>query len=300
MRIASGGKGGVLVCAPARYKRNSDKVNDQTDDIYHIPIPNRAQSSAALLERYRSLKAIADELPLLENITYPDPPIADVLKQMNPNFFTPLGSTTITSEGPPNTPSETTAFAFALFGWSGLTESNIALATCNHCFQRNGLWLYKDERLRENSTKLDVPISSLRLDLLETHREHCPWKNPASQRNPKDGPIKNMTAWQTLEFLLLGNRTHRKRQENLSVTTVDASSYRDSTDVERPTTAGTEAESGKGKDGADSLNEKWRKFKAKLRRTTSRRSLKSVRSIKSGKSVPAGDKENNSSPRSTV
>jgi hypothetical protein len=211
---------------------------------------------------------------------------------MNPNFFGP--------DGPPTTPSEITAFAFALFGWSGMTESSITLATCNHCFQRNGLWLYKDERLKQYSAKLNVPISSLRLDLLEAHREHCPWKNPDTQRNPKDGPIKNMAAWQTLEFLLLGNR-HKKRQENLSVTTVDAQSYRDSMDGERPMTAGTEADTGgRGKDGADSLNEKWRKFKAKLRRTTSRRSLKSVRSAKSGKSVAGRDKENDSSPRSVM
>jgi len=214
---------------------------------------------------------------------------------MNPSFFSPLGSAS--PEGPPRTPSEITAFAFALFGWSGLTESNITLATCNHCFQRNGLWLYKDERLKDYSAKLDVPITSLRLDLLEAHREHCPWKNPETQRNSKDGPIKDMAAWQTLEFLLLGNR-HKKRQENLSVTTVDAHSYRDSTDTDRPTTAGTGAEGGKGKDG-DSLNEKWRKFKAKLRRTTSRRSLKSVKSTKST-GVRDKENENNSSPRSTV
>lgn len=101
-----------------------------------------------------------------------------------------------------------------------------------------------------------------------------------------------------------GGAGHRK---HLSVTTVNTASYRDSTDLERPTTAGTSLTTdtgGKGgKDGAEGLNEKWRKFKAKLRRTTSRRSLKSVRSVKSTAAVDKEGLNGNgdmASPKSTV
>jgi hypothetical protein len=97
-----------------------------------------------------------------------------------------------------------------------------------------------------------------------------------------------MAAWQTLQFLLLGNKQHKKRQENLSVTSVEFQSLRESsTDGERPFTSGTDASAARKE--SETLNEKWRKFKAKLRRTTSRRSLKSVKSVKSPKGV--GDKD---------
>jgi hypothetical protein len=188
----------------------------------------------------------------------------------------------------------------ALFGWTGVSESKIALAKCGHCFQRIGFWLYKDERLKEMSNKLELPLEKLRLDILESHREHCPWKNPESQRNPIDGPIRDMAAWQTLEFLLMGRKKpeehehqhQHKRHE--SVLSADLESYRDSLDSDRATATTPD----KSKD-ADSLNEKWRKFKAKLRRTTSRRSLKSVMSTKSNKSVKSlsgRDKENTPIP----
>jgi hypothetical protein len=44
-------------------------------------------------------------------------------------------------------------------------------------------------------------------------------------------------------------------------------------------------------DGEGGLNAKWKKFKAKLRRTTSKKSLKSVRSVKSTKSGKSGKDE---------
>lgn len=134
------------------------------------------------------------------------------------------------------------------------------------------------------SAKLDVPVESLYLNLLESHREHCPWKNPDTQGNPKDGPIKDMAAWQTLEFLLMGRK---RREENRSVASIDLESYRGSIDSQAPSTSTAD----RSKD-ADSLNEKWKRFKAKLRRTTSRKSLKSVKSVKSAKSVKSvGEKE---------
>ncbi|KAF2274705.1 zf-C3HC-domain-containing protein [Westerdykella ornata] len=253
------------------------------DDIYHIPIPNRVKTSAELLERYRSSLAIADELPLPENFTYPGPSIEEILKDINQTFFT-LPDSSPLENFPPSSAAEQKAFVFALFGWSGMSESNIALATCNHCFQRVGLWLYKDEKLKASSSRLDVPVESLRLDLLESHREHCPWKSPQSQSNPPDGPVKNMAAWETLEYVLRSGRG--KKEEKHTAADAEAQSYRGSIDSDGGALEMKDA------DNTKSLNEKWRKFKAKLRRTTSRKSLKSIKSMKSGKSVTLnGEKE---------
>ncbi|KAF1845177.1 zf-C3HC-domain-containing protein [Cucurbitaria berberidis CBS 394.84] len=269
------------------------------DDIYHIPIASRNKSSAELLTRYNSFTAIAADLPLLENITYPDPPIQDILKRIPSNYFKPPGSEITAS--PPSSPTEIVAFTFALFGWSGVSESRISLAVCNHCFQRLGLWLSSDARLKEMSKKLDVPIESLRLNLLESHREHCPWKNAEMQGNSGDSPIANMAAWQTLEFMLLGKAKGASSLEkpahghNRNLESVDLGS-----EVTYPRgSLESDARSTKeqGEEGTDSLQQKWKKLKAKLKRSASKKSLKSVksmRSVKSGKSVvdKDGGKEN--------
>ena len=221
----------------------------------------------------------------------------------------PFFSTTTTGT-PPSTPAQRVAFAFALFGWTGVSESRISLAVCNHCFQRLGLWLSSDERLHEMSKKLDLPIAALRLNLLEAHREYCPWKNAAVQANAPDSGIAGLAAWETLEFMLLGKKWNKElprlpderggshsfeRANNNSVdlgTPSEATFPRESEDsgLTRPITAGYNDEGDE-----ESLTNKWKKFKAKLKRSTSKRSLKSVKSakgsVKSGKSGRSG-KEN--------
>lgn len=262
------------------------------DDIYHIPIPNRAKSTVDFLLRYRSFKAIAKDLPSLQNLTYPDPRVDDVLRRVSPSFFSPPGSDI--TEQPPSSPTDTVSFLFALFGWTGVSESRISLAVCNHCFQRTGLWLYTDARLDEMSKKLSVPIESLRLNLVESHREHCPWKNPDTQRNPLDGPIAHMAGWQTQTFMLLGKRKEKAKEpqqhHQRNIESVDLGSEytypRGSVDSETRSFGGA-------KDDEDNKEEsRWRKFKARLRRTTSKKSLKSVKSVKSVKSTKSvADKE---------
>ena len=150
------------------------------------------------------------------------------------------------------------------------------------------------------SKKLDVPIESLRLNLLESHREHCPWKNAEVQGNSSDSPIANMAAWQTLEFMLLGKQKEKSAQETTlrghsrNVDSVDLGSEvtypRGSMDSDARSTKEDE-------EGADSLQQKWKKLKAKLKRTASKKSLKSVKSMRSGKSGKSvaekdGGKEN--------
>jgi len=139
------------------------------------------------------------------------------------------------------------------------------------------------------SEKLSIPIESLRLNLLESHREHCPWKNPVTQGNPPNGPIENMAGWQTQEFMLMG-----KKKEIRPVNALMAEDSRDSLDLGRGSMESALSLADKEKDTGDSLNDKWKKFKAKLRRTTSRKSLRSTKSIKSVRSVKSvnGDKEN--------
>ena len=256
---------------------------------------------AELLDRYRCLRAIATDLPLLEHITYPDPSIHHIISRLPSSFFTSAPDTP-----PPTSPTDIVAFAFALFGWTGVKESRISLATCNHCFQRLGLWLSTAARLKEMSKKLDVPLETLRLNLLESHREHCPWKNAHAQGNSPDGPIANMAAWQTLEFMLLGNKqrdafsTPHKQHTPRKSHTRNTDSVDIGSDIEYPRGSLDSVDRPKDytndDDDGGGLREKWSKLKAKLKRSASKKSLKSMKSaksVKSGKSVAtkAGDKE---------
>lgn len=207
-----------------------------------------------------------------------------MLKRVPSSFFTPPGSDI--SLSPPSTKAEIISFLFAVFGWKGVSETKISMAVCGHCHQRVGLWLVEDNRLKEMSKKLEVPIETLRLNLVESHREHCPWKNPVTQRNPTDGPIANMAGWQTQEFMLMGTRREKKEREpthTRNVESVDLGSTlsypRGSTDSVRPDK----------EDEDKDLQSKWKKLKAKLKRSASKRSLRSVKSTKSGKTIAEKD-----------
>lgn len=257
----------------------------RVEDVYHIPIASRAHSSTALLSRYQSFSPLSADLPLLEHISYPGPPIHDILHRTPTTLFDSTGSDSPVTA--PASPTDEVAFTFALFGWTGVSEARISLAVCDHCFQRLGLWLFSDTRLKDMSKKLDVPVESLRLNLLESHREHCPWKNAETQANSSDGPIANMAAWQTLQFMFLGKpkelaqNKFYERGHSRNVESVDLGSE---ADYPRGSMESYHEDKEK-EEGADSMQEKWKRFKAKLRRTTSKKSLKSMKSIRSTKSA---------------
>lgn len=279
-----------------RERSMCEKMLTNADDIYHIPIASRARSTADLLSRYSFLLAISADLPLAKNIVYPGPPISAIISHLPATFFTSA------SLSPPSTEAEQTAFAFALFGWTGVVESRISLAVCNHCFQRLGLWMSADARLQEMSKKLDVPVESLKLNLLESHREHCPWKNGAVQGNSADSPIAGMPAWETLVFMLVGKGKRMSLQESVSGKALprlpnEAPSHErlESVDLGSETTYprgsidSTREITGYNDEGdEETITNKWKKFKAKLKRSTSKRSLKSVKSAKSIKSTKSG------------
>lgn len=154
------------------------------------------------------------------------------------------------------------------------------------------------------STKLNVSMQSLRLNLLEAHREHCPWKNGDVQGNSLDGPIAGMSAWQTLQFILLAGRdptTGRSRtretdlasDKDLPSTPTRTSHRRAADSVDVGSESGLTYPRGSMESGDrpalddeedEGLQNKWKKLKAKLKRTASKKSLRSVKSGKSAKS----------------
>jgi hypothetical protein len=146
------------------------------------------------------------------------------------------------------------------------------------------LWLVKDDRLKEMSKRLDVPIETLRLNLVESHREHCPWKNPGTQHNPTDGPIANMAGWQTQEFMLLGTKREKKEREPMHTRNIESVDLGSELTYPRGSTD-SELRSPTKEDKDEELQSKWKKLKAKLKRTASKKSLRSTKSVKSTKSA---------------
>jgi hypothetical protein len=233
-------------------------ANWRTEDIFHLPIANREVSETELRDRYTSLIAIEAHLPPLESITYPGVAPETLLSAFPLSLFSITDDPTTTTPAPSTEPPQPslTAFTFALYGWSGISQDGLHLATCNHCFQRVGLWLYSTERLATMSAKIGAEESQLRLNLLETHREHCPWKNAEAQNNPPDGQVAGFAAWRTLQFML---EARRRRNTIASAGSGD----------ER----GGRTEDGEKGEG---IAERWQRLKSKLKRTTSKRSLKSL------------------------
>lgn len=195
-------------------------------------------------------------LPPPESITYPGEPPETFTALLPASFFAVTNSTSetpATSDGiaSPCQP-KTTTLVFAIFGWSGVQQEGLNLVICDHCFQRVGLWLYTRERIQEISLKVGVEESHLRLNLLEAHREHCPWKNPESQHNPVDGQLANSPAWKTLQYILGASK---RKSPALDQSPADQESP-----VHHP------------QDKTDKITDTWKKLKSKLKSTTSKRS----------------------------
>ncbi|PNS14949.1 hypothetical protein CAC42_2178 [Sphaceloma murrayae] len=118
------------------------------------------------------------------------------------------------------------ALEIALTGWHATTESHNNLLACTACFQRIGLWMYQSRPSTSSPTNPD-PNSTTEettspnpngsaskvtvtapgpeaetetedhdlsaIDLVELHREHCPYRNGASQA--ATGDYKGQPAW---------------------------------------------------------------------------------------------------------
>ncbi|KAF2452913.1 C3HC zinc finger-like-domain-containing protein [Lineolata rhizophorae] len=169
-------------------------------DIYRIPLSDSQAWLRGLAERYASLVSLGPELPPLSMVeaSKQTTDLAEkALKRLAlfaPDFSTSVTNNNTTSDAAapvesaedgnehPKRPTaiadtNRVALALALHGWSNASDlrASIALASCSYCFQRLGLWLY-----RSSSSKQDE--DGLKLDPLNAHREHCPWKNAATQR----------------------------------------------------------------------------------------------------------------------
>ena len=126
------------------------------------------------------------------------------------------------------------ALEMALHGWHGTTEYRTELLNCETCFQRIGLWMYQPG-YRPGKSNGDVDPDDegdMKVNLVEMHREHCPWRNPVSQK--ATGSLAGLNASQILHRVVSTWTKEQRRKSNEQQEAVEDVESVDSLEVERP------------------------------------------------------------------
>lgn len=191
------------------------------DDIYHLHVVRPSVWQPELQKRVKSVLEIqgAIESVKIQSIERSDPsflPPERLLKDLSADI---LG----TSDYESPTQASAKALEIALHGWRGTKESGSELLHCDACFQRIGLWMYQPDYRPAHSTSEDASAEDdLTLNLLDFHREHCPWRNAVSQK--ASGSLSGLNACQILQRVISAYaRDHRRRSdEQAGIISADA------------------------------------------------------------------------------
>lgn len=172
-----------------------------TDSIYHLPLASQATCIPALLARYSALEGMAKDIPSeLSNPSIEE----SVLTNIHKTLLLPKKE---------KLPFNKQALILALFGWEVESGHVPGLVTCQACFRRLGLWLFK-------APVDDGEPSMERLDVILEHRDYCPWVDADSQNGGATGDRENtdLPGWQ------VSLRTLRN-----AITSLDAEAVRPAT-----------------------------------------------------------------------
>lgn len=103
------------------------------------------------------------------------------------------------------------AILLALFGWQAEENHITGIASCNACFRRLGLWLFRPS----TSSQDENEISAMdRLDVVNEHRDYCPWVNPISQNGgSRRSSLDGLAGWETLLRAVLSRNTSEGDRE---------------------------------------------------------------------------------------
>ena len=111
------------------------------------------------------------------------------------------------------------ALEIAFHGWRGSEDSGNDLLHCDACFQRVGLWMYQPGyRPARPSSDDEDNENVVAIDLLEMHRDHCPWRNPEAQNASRS--LSGLNASQILQRVASTYaREQRRKSEESQKTT---------------------------------------------------------------------------------
>ncbi|KAF2210912.1 hypothetical protein CERZMDRAFT_99084 [Cercospora zeae-maydis SCOH1-5] len=185
------------------------------DDIYRLPIVRSSVWQPQLSQRFRSLLSMGSSIDKIKTRALKSTSVLEkLLNELPRDVIDPADITH---------PCSVKAFEIALHGWRGAPESGNDLLYCDACFQRVGLWMYQPEyiasRRRPSTTDDGEDVASV--DLVEMHREHCPWRNPETQK--ATGSLAELNAAQVLHKAVANAARDCRRRSHESVSIARAS-----------------------------------------------------------------------------
>lgn len=209
------------------------------DDIYRLSLVRPVVWKPQLQEGYTSLLGVAKSI---EDITVKPVDNADAaflpydrLASELPTDVIPTNDTEASLQAK--------ALEIALHGWRGSSEHRADLLHCETCFQRIGLWMYQPgyrpgKASEEDDSENDDEVTVI--DLVEMHREHCPWRNPVSQK--ATGALAGLNASQILHRVVSTWTREQRRKSNEQQEVVEEVQSVGSPEVERPKLSREEVE----------------------------------------------------------
>lgn len=181
-----------------------------TDDIYHLQVVRPSVWQPELSKRYQSLRAIDDAARDIKVKSLPH----DTSASLSPErLMADLPAVMLGPDHHSASPeSLAKALEVALHGWRGSKDSGNELFQCDACFQRVGLWMYQPNYKASRPALDDGEQSSATVDLVELHRDHCPWRNPNTQK--ASGSLSGLNASQILQRVISTYAREQRRKSD--------------------------------------------------------------------------------------
>lgn len=183
------------------------------DDIYRLSLVRPVVWKPHLQESYTSLLGVAKSI---KDIPVKSVDNADAVILPYERLATELPKDVL-PESDADVALRTKALEIALHGWRGSSEHRADLLHCETCFQRIGLWMYQPG-YKPGKPKIAVDQDdadddeAVVVDLIEMHREHCPWRNPVSQK--ATGSLAGLNASQILHRVVSTWAREQRRKSN--------------------------------------------------------------------------------------
>lgn len=203
------------------------------DDIYRLSLVRPVVWKPQLSERYTSLLGVSASIKdvLVKSLSAPDTgsmPYERLAAELPADVFSGTGTDSHVRDR---------ALNMALHGWHGSSEFHADLLRCDTCFQRIGLWMYQPgykPGKKNNETHEDDPDDDeiATVDLVEMHREHCPWKNAISQK--ATGSLAGLNACQILHRVVSTYAREQRRKSEEQSGTTESAETPGSPEVETP------------------------------------------------------------------
>lgn len=184
------------------------------DDIYRLQVVRPAVWQPEVRKRYTSLLGIRQSI---QQITTKGLPHDTPNSSSSPAHLLQSFSQDLLPAPPPPPSPETSAIALeiALHGWRGAQHVSNDLLQCDACSQRIGLWMYQPGYKPTHSSLYDAEAEEpMTIDLVEMHRDHCPWRNAETQQ--ASGSLSGLNACQILQRVVTTwAREQRRRSDEL-------------------------------------------------------------------------------------